>query len=71
MCHDEQKVHFTIARSLHGVNFGSKAGGVQKGRACYSVSRSTQELGRACYSVSRSTQELQDLQFYKVIMLQS
>ena len=69
MFHDEQKVHSTIARSLHCVNFGSNAGGVNKRRACYSVSRSTQELRRACYSLSRSTQELQDLQCCKVTML--
>ena len=69
MFHDEQKVHSTIARSLHCVNFGSNAGGVHKRRACYSISRSTQELRRACYSLSRSTQELQDLQCCKVTML--
>ena len=69
MFHDEHKVHSTIARSLHCVNFGSNAGGVHKRRACYSVSRSTQELRRACYSLSRSTQELLDLQCYKVTML--
>ena len=69
MCHYEQNVHFIIARCLHSANFGSNAGGVHKGRACYSVLRSTQELGRACYSVSRKTQELQDLWYYKLTKL--
>ena len=35
---------FIIASSLHNENFGSNAGGVHKGRACYFVTRSTQEL---------------------------
>ena len=59
MFHDDQKVHSIIARSLHSANFGSNADGVHKGRVCYFVTRSTQEL-----------QELQDLQCYKVIMFQ-
>ena len=39
-----KKIFFIIAHSLHSANFGSKAGGVHKGKACYSVTRSTQEL---------------------------
>ena len=49
MFHDEEKVNSIIARSPHCANFGSNGDGVHKGRACYYVTRSTQELQKSIF----------------------